>query len=127
MVTEGLALQKLQHCRCQRLGNAVDFIQKQDALLPAGLLHLLIDRRHDLTHRILCHRHLPALKFLFHNKWQTDRTLTGMVRDRIGHQPDTAFLSHLFHDLCLADTRRTDQQNRPLADRWNFVLAVFIF
>lgn len=36
-----------------------------------------------------------------------DGTLSGMVCDRISHQPYLTFLCDLLHDLCLSDSRRT--------------------
>ena len=57
---EGLVLEKLQHGRRQRLGDAVDLIQKKDALLHARSLDLVIHGRDDLAHRILGDGVLPS-------------------------------------------------------------------
>ena len=57
---EGLVLEKLQHGRRQRLGDAVDLIQKKDALLHARGLDLVIHGRDDLAHRILGDGVLPS-------------------------------------------------------------------
>ena len=47
-----LVLQKLQHRGRQRLRHTVNLVEKQDALLKPGLLHHLINRSDNLTHRI---------------------------------------------------------------------------
>ena len=127
MISEGFTLQKLQHGRSQCLRNAVDLVQKQNTLFPSCLLHLFVNRSHDLTHGIFRHRHFFAGKFFFLNIWQTDSTLAGMMGDGIGHQTDTAFLRYLLHDLGLSDTRRSDQQDRALPYRGDLIFPVLIF
>ena len=114
---EGLVLQKLQHGGRQRLRNAVDLVQEQDALLTAGTLHGLVNGSDDLAHGIFRDRHdLPAVGF-FLNMGQADGALAGVVGDGIGHQSHAAAPGDLFHDGRLSDTRRAHQQNGTLVYR----------
>ena len=126
MISEHLALQKLQHCRSERLRHAVDLIDKENALRKSGLLHFIIDRRDNLAHRIFRDGVFLSAVLMLRDKRQTDRTLPRMVRDRIGHEPDAALLCDLLHDLRLANTRRAEQQHRPLPDLRNHISPVFI-
>ena len=50
------------------------------------------------------------------NKRQTHRALSCVMGDGISHQADPALLRHLLHDLSFADSGRSDQQHRALAD-----------
>ena len=117
LIAEGLCLEKLQHGRRQRLGHTVDLIDKQHSFRDAGLLHLLVNRGDDLTHRILCHRIYPAAVFFFSDKRKPHSALPCMVRDCICHKADAHLLRNLLHDLCLADPRRSHQKHGALTDR----------
>ena len=121
MVSKRLALQKLQHSRCQCFRHTVDFIDKQNALRHSTPFHALVDRCHDLTHRILGNGILLSTVLFMLDKGQSHRTLSGMMGDGIGHQTDLTFLRHLLHNLGLADSRRSDQKHRTLADGGNLV------
>ena len=59
MISESLILQKLQHGRSQRLGNAVDLIDEEKSLGESCVFDLIVDRRDDLTHGIF--RHMDIL------------------------------------------------------------------
>ena len=43
MISEGFALEKLQHGRSQRLRHAVDFIDEQNTFFQSGRFHLVIN------------------------------------------------------------------------------------
>ena len=117
LVAEGLALQKLQHGGGQRLGDAVDLVNEQDALLQAGGLHLFIDGGDDLAHGVLRDRDVPAAVVPLPDKGQAHGALAGVVGDGVGHQRHPALPGGLLQDLGLADARRAHQQNRALAHR----------
>ena len=115
LISKGFILQKLQHRRCQSLRHAVDLINEQNSFSKSCLFHLVIYRSDDLTHRIFCNRVLfPIVRLLF-NKRKSDRTLSGMMCDRIRYQCDFTLLCHLFHNLCLTDSRRPHQENWSLS------------
>ncbi len=50
-----------------------------------------------------------------------------MMRHRIGNQRDAEFFGDLRHDRGLADTRRTDHENRSLPFQGNAVVPEFVF
>ena len=117
LVAEGLALQKLQHRGGQRLTDAVDLINKQNAVLFAGALHSGVHAGDDLAHRVLGHAAGLARVAALPDKRQADGALAGVVGDGVGHQRNAALLGDLLHDLGLADARRAHQQDGALAYR----------
>ena len=126
LITEGLVLQELEHGGGQRLGYAVDLIDKEDSLLHACLLHLLIHGRNDLAHGIFCHRISTAAIFLFPDKGQSHGTLSRVVGNSISYKADLHLLRDLLHDLGLTDTRRPHEQHRPLPDGRDPVISQVI-
>ena len=124
---KGLALQKLEHGRSQRFGDAIDLVDKENPLPQACLFHFLIDRSDDLAHGILCDRLFLPSKILFYNKGKADSALPGMMRDGIGYQGNAVLPGYLLHNLCLSDSRRAQKQQRPLVNGWDFVCSVGVF
>ena len=116
LVAEGLALQKLQHRRGQRLADAVDLVDEQDTVFLAGALHGRVDAGDDLTHRVLGHAAGLAAKIPLPDEGQAHGTLPRVVGDGIGHQRNVALLRNLLHNLGFAYARRAHQQNGALAD-----------
>ena len=123
LVAEGLALQELQHHRGQRLGNAVDLIQKQDALAHARALHEVVNRGQDLAHGIGRDRVFLAIIYMMVDIGQAEGALAGVMGDGIGDQAHTSLGRNLLHDLGLANARRAHQQDRTLAHGRDLVLA----
>ena len=117
MTAKGFILQKLQHSRCQSLRNTVDFIDKQNPFLLSRPFHAFINRCNDLTQCVFRHTIFSSLIFPAHNMRKPNGTLPGMMSDRICHQSHLAGFCRLFHDCRLSDSRRSDQQNRPLPDQ----------
>ena len=68
----------------------------------------------------------PAV-LLLPDKGKSHSALPGVVGDGIGYQVDLTFPGDLFHDLCLADPRRSHKQNGALPDGGNTVFPIFIF
>ena len=126
MTSKSLILKKCQHRRCQGFRYAVDLINKKDSLFFSCFLHTVIDRSYDLAHRIICNHHSLTAIVTFHDLRQTDSTLTGMMRDRIGHKPNPALRSRLFHNGSLTDSRRTDQQNWSLTYQRINIISILI-
>ena len=124
--SEGLVLQELQHGRREGFRDAVDLVQEENALLHVGALDLIIDRGDDFAHRIFRHRDSPSAVFLLRELRQTDRALSGVVRDGIAHQVDAALSGRLFHDRRLADAGRADQEKRALPLHRNHIFACLI-
>ena len=114
LVAEGLALQKLQHRGGQRLADAVDLVDEQDAVFLAGALHGGVDAGDDLAHRVLGHAAGAPAVVPLPDERQADGALAGVVGDGVGHQRNVALLRDLLHDLGLADARRAHQQNGAL-------------
>ena len=127
LIAEGLALQKLQHGGGQRLGDAVDLVDEEDALFQAGGLHLGVDAGDDLAHGVLRHRDVPAAVVALTDEGQAHGALAGVMGDGIGHQRHAALPRRLLHDLGLADARRPHQQDGALADGRDGVFAQSIF
>ena len=50
-----------------------------------------------------------------------------MMGDGVGDQSDPAFSCDLLHNLCLPDTRRPHEKNRPLPERWYQIMPVLVF
>ena len=126
LISECLALQELQHRWRQGLRDTVDLINEKNSLFVSGNFHFVIHRRDDLAHRILRHRiFFPSVLF-FLNKRQPHCALAGMMGDRIRHQADPALSCHLLHDLCLSDSRRPHQKDRPLMNSGDHVFSTFI-
>ena len=107
LVAEGLALQKLQHRRSKRLRNAVDLIDEQNSLFFTRF-DSFPDTGEDFTHGISGNASGFSTIDRFFNKRKSDRRLTGVVGDGIGHQTDTAFFGSLCDNLGFTDTRRPD-------------------
>ena len=126
MVAKRLTLQKLQHRRSKRLRHTINFIKKQNALRQPRLLHLLIDGRHNFTHRIFRDGKLLPMILFLGNERKPNRALPGMVRNGIGLQPNPALFRNLLHNLRLADARRTQQQDRTLTDWGNLIHPISI-
>ena len=122
LVAEGLALQKLQHHGGQRLADAVDLVQEQNALGQARPLHHLVHGGQNLAHGVLRNGvFLAAVGPLFDER-QADGALAGVVGDGVGHQAHALLRRDLLHDLGLADARRAHQQHGPLPDRGDQVI-----
>ena len=126
MVSKGLALEELQHGGSQGLGYTVDFIDKENPFLQSGFFHPVIDGSHNFAHGVLRHRILFLAIGLFFNKGKAHRTLSGVMGDGIGYQPNPAFPGYLFHNLCLSHSGRTDEQHRPLPDGRYDILPILI-
>ena len=126
MAAEDLELQKLQHGRGQGLGDAVDFVQKEDALLHACLLHQIIDGGDDLTHGVFGDAVLPAAVVLGRDKGQTDGALPGVVGHGIAHQPHAQFLGDLLHNGSLADARGAHEEKGTLPLQRDLVLPELV-
>ncbi len=118
---EGFVLQELQHCRRERLRDAVDLVEKENTLLNAAPLDLIVNRSDDLAHGILRDRiFLPAI-IPPTDIWQTNRALSRVVRDRIGDQIDMGLLRHLLHDGRLPD----GMAYSPVSSRVRYASIVF--
>ena len=57
--------------------------------------------------------------FFFLEEGKTDGALPGVVGHCVGDEARLTFLCHLFDDSRLSDARRSDEQNRALADSGN--------
>ncbi len=126
MRPEGLALQKLKHCRRKRFGRAVDFIDEQNPFFQTGFFHFIINRGDNFAHGVLCYGvFLPAV-FLVADKRQADCALAGVVRDAVRNEGNAAFPCDLFHNGCFADARRAHQQYGALAHDGDAVCTEFI-
>ena len=123
---ESLILEELEHRRRQRLGHTVDLIQEENTFRKTGLLHKLIHRGDNFTHRIFRDHIFPAFVSPRFDLRQTDSALTGVMSHRIRDETDTQFLRNLFHDRCLSDARIPDQQDRSLPDPADAILTEFI-
>ena len=127
MISKSFALQKLQHRRSQCLWNTVNLIDKQNSFSKSGFSHTVINARHNLTHRVLCRWIFPASIFFLRDKWKTDRTLSGVMCDRISDQCHTTLSSCLFHDLCLSDSRCSQKKYRSLMYPWYHIFIILVF
>ena len=126
LIAEGLALEELEHHGGQGLGDAVDLVQEEDALLQAGALHQPVDGGEDLAHGVLGDGDLlPAVGPLF-DEGQADGALPCVVGDGVGHQPYTGLGGDLLHDLGLAHAGRAHQQHRPLAHRGDQIVPQLV-
>ena len=126
VAAKDLELQKLQHGGGERLADAVDLIEEEDALLHAGLLHQVIDRGDDLAHRVFRDAvFLPAV-VLFGDEGQTDGALARVVGHGIAHQSHAQLLGDLLHDGSFADARRAHQKNRALTLERDLVFAELV-
>ena len=83
MTAKGLELQELEHGRVQRLGNAIDLVEKQDARAQARLVHVVIDRGDDLAHGVFGGIVLEALEVVVDDARQAQRALARVVRHGI--------------------------------------------
>ena len=123
LVAEGLALQELQHGGGQRLGNAVDLVDEENALFQAGGFHLGVDAGNDLAHGVFGHRDILIAVMALPDEGQAHGALAGVVGDGVGYQCHAALPGGLLHDLGLADARRAHQQDGPLPDGGNGILT----
>ena len=114
LVAKCFALQKLQHHGGQSFGYAVDLIKEKNPLAKSGFFHQLIYRAEYFAHGVLSNGMLCAIIGFLFDKRQTNGALAGVMRDGIGDETDIFLGCDLLHDLGLADSRRADQQNRPL-------------
>ena len=126
LVAEGFALQKLQHGGGQRLGDTVDLVDEQNALRKAGVLHALVHAGDDLAHGVLGDGHGFAAVLPLLDHGQAHGALAGVVGDGIGHQGHPLLPGNLLHDLGFSDAWRAHQQNGPLANGGNGILAVLV-
>ena len=126
LVAKGFALQKLQHHGGQGFGYAVDLIKEKNPLAESGFFHQLIHRAENLAHGVLGNGMLDAVIVSLFDKRQPDGTLTGVMRDGIGDETDVFLGCELLHDLGLSDSRRADQQDRPLPNRRDTGIPQFI-
>ncbi len=123
LVSECLALEKLQHHGSQCLGDAVDFIQKKNPLPKAGFLHQTVNRGQNFAHSVLRNGvFLSAVNPLF-NERQAHGALTCVMSNGIGHQTHPGFGGNLLHNLGFTHAGRAHQQNGTLADRRNSVIS----
>ena len=83
VTAKGLELQELEHGRVQRLGNAIDLVEKQDARTQARLVHVVIDRGDDLAHGVFGGIVLEALEVVVNDTRQAQRALARVVRHGI--------------------------------------------
>ena len=119
LIAEFFVLQKLQHYRSEGLGDAVNFIEKEDTPLLSGLLHAVIDRGDDLAHRVFrCMYHFPFDSTCADLR-KAHGTLTRMVCHRVGNKPHTALFCDLLHNCRFSDARRADQENGTLLPEGN--------
>ena len=126
MASEHFILQKLQHRRCQRLRYAVDLINKQNPLPVSGALLIFINGTYDLAHRILGHGIFCIPEPPIRKLRKSYGTLSCVMSDRICDQTCPALRCRLFHNGRLPDSRRTNQQHRPLTNRRNPIAAAVI-
>ena len=122
LVAKGLALEELEHHGGQGLGDAVDFVQEEDAFLEAGFLHQLIDGGQNLAHGVLGDGEFLSAVDAFFNEGQAHGALAGVMGDGVGHQAHAGFRGHLLHDLGFAHAGGAHQQDGPLADGGNQVI-----
>ena len=115
MGSECLILQELQHRRCERFGNAVDLIEKKDSLGHAAALDLIIDRRDDLTHRVLRDGVFFPAVIPFCDERKADRALACVMRNGVRNETDTEFFCDLSHDCGLPDAGSSYHEDRALA------------
>ncbi len=126
MTAKRFALQKLQHSRRERFRNAVDFINKQNALLQAGFFDFIVHRCDNLAHGVLGDCHFFSAVLALGQIGETDGALAGVMRDGIRNQADAACAGSLLHDSGFADARRAHEQNRALMHGRNQILSVLI-
>ena len=124
MVAEGFVLQKLQHSRGQGLGDAVDLIQKEDALPLSRPVHGLVHGADDLAHGVFRHGKMPPAVVPLCDFRQAHGALAGVVRHGVGHQGNLLLLGHLLHNGGLSHAGRPHEQQRPLPDRWEAILSL---
>ena len=127
MISEGFALEKLQHGRSQRLRYTVDLVDEQNAFVQSGGFHFVINRSDNLAHGVFGHGVFLSSEGFFGDKRQTDGTLPGVMCDGVGDETDTAFSGNLLHNLCFTDSGSADEKNGALPDGGNHIFSVFIF
>ena len=126
MISKGFVLQELEHGGRQRLGNAVDLIQKKDALPGSRFLHSPIHSANDFTHGIFRHGKMFAAVIPFQNPGQAHRALPGVVGHGVGNQRELFLPCNLLHNGGLSHTGRPHQQQGPLAHRWVEIVPLLI-
>ena len=127
MISEGFALEKLQHSRSKRLRYTIDLIDEQNAFFQTGGFHFLINRSDNLAHGVFGHGVFFSSKGFFGDKRQTDGALAGVMRDGVGNETDTAFSGNLLHNLCFSDSGSADEKNGALPHGGNDIFSIFIF
>ena len=123
MPTKDFVLQEQQHGRGESLGDTVDLVQKQDALRFAGGAHTVVDAGDDLAHGVFADLIVLAAVFLFYDHRQTQCALAGVVGHGIAHKAKPHLISDLLHNGSLAQTWRTQQEDRPLVHQRKSVAA----
>ena len=126
ILAEALVLQQLQHRRGQRLGHAVDLVQKQNARCAAADLHVAVHPGQQLGHGVLRDRTLLAAEAPRANLRKAQRALAGVVGHGVAHQPHAQPPRDLRHHVGLAHAGRADQEQRPLGLGRNQRHAIFI-
>ena len=95
MSPKSFELQKLQHRGIERLGHAVDFVEKEDSPVMPCFLAVIVNRCDDLAHRVLADVELLAAVALVHDEGQAERALPRVVRHGIRHKPDAELSCNL--------------------------------
>ena len=117
--SELLALQQLEHRGHQRFRDAVDLIQKQNAGREAGFFNSFIDAGQNLAHRVFGRGVSFPAERLFPEHRKAQRTLTRVVRHRVGDQIHAKLLCELVKNRRLANARRPHEKKRPLPHHRN--------
>ena len=120
-------LQKQQHGRRERFGDAVDLVQKQDALGLAGGAHTVVNAGDDLAHGVLADLIGLSAVLFFHDDGQSQCALAGVMGHGIAHKAQPHFVGDLLHDGGLAQTGRAQQKDRPLMHQRHPVAAKLVF
>ena len=123
MSTKDFVLQEQQHGRGEGLRDAVDLVQKQNALRFSGGAHTVVDAGDDLAHGVFADLIVLAAVFLFYDHRQTQCALAGVVGHGIAHKAKPHLISDLLHNGGLAQARRTQQEDGPLMHQWEPVAA----
>ena len=126
VAAKDLVLQKLQHGGGQCFGNAVDFVQKENPLLPAGLLHHVVNRGDNFAHGVFRNAAGFSAVALFQDDRQADGALPGVVGHGMGHKADAQLLGHLLHNGGFANPRRPHQAEGPLPGQGDGILPLAV-
>ena len=120
-------LEELKHDGRQRLGDAVDLVQEQDALLCSALFHQIIDRGDNFRHGVFRDGGLFSAIAPLLNDRQAKRALSRVVRHGIADQSDAELAGHLLYNGGFPDAGRAHQEDRALFLRGNAVVAECVF